>query len=459
MSISLYLLNFAGFCLRFFPHVLLLCLLCDPSSLRLNARTVSIALAGICVSGAVIYPFFSQSDAWGLFYAAFFFGWFLLLRDSVTKKIFVLFLAGAVFSGQIALLLSADLAKTLTESPDVEAALAESVALNSPANVALLVLADILLIPAAAVFAKRLLKPYLRMAKAGNMWLEMSLLFVAGLVLFLVSFFCIGLEIAVTARPWVALLSTAFFLAAWAALFYTLTRNALVRALEADNRLQMELIRENSKHLQNEMYRSRVIYHDLRQLLRQLYTLNEQANAAELRPYVEKIIELTEHSETVFCENKCLNALLQYYSGCARENDIPITVSAVCGEVPVDDADMTILLANALENAITGAQEYRTRTRLEPDIDVVIGIVQNNFAVQITNSCAAAQYAPHVADKAKGTFLPSASYLSMHRDGGQGLKRIDYIVEKYGGHASFRFDEAASLWTARLSLVIRKGRL
>ena len=216
MSISLYLLNFAGFCLRFFPHVLLLCFLCEPSSSRLNTRSVSIALAGFCVSGAVIYPFSARA------------------------------MSGVCFMEHF--------------------------------------------------------------SSAG--------------------FFCIGLEIAVTARPWVALLSTAFFLAVWAALFYTLTRNALVRALEADNRLQMELIRENSKHLQNEMYRSRVIYHDLRQLLRQLYALSEQANTAELKPYVEKIIELTEHSETVFRENKCLNALLQYYSGCARENDIPITVSA-----------------------------------------------------------------------------------------------------------------------------------
>lgn len=136
-----------------------------------------------------------------------------------------------------------------------------------------------------------------------------------------------------------------------------------------------------------------------------------------------------------------------------------ITVSAVCGEVAVKDTDMTILLANAMENAITGAQEYRAQTRLEPDIDVVIGIIQNNFAVQLTNSCAAAQYAPHVPEKSKGTFLPASAYLSVHRNGGQGLKRIDYIVEKYGGFASFRFDEAASLWTARLSLVIRKGRL
>lgn len=59
-----------------------------------------------------------------------------------------------------------------------------------------------------------------------------------------------------------------------------------------------------------------------------------------LFPYIEKIVRLTEHTDTVFCENKCLKALFQYYFGYANEKHIPINISAVCKEVSVKDTDI-----------------------------------------------------------------------------------------------------------------------
>ena len=109
-----------------------------------------------------------------------------------------------------------------------------------------------------------------------------------------------------------------------------------------------------------------------------------------------------------------------------------------------------------MENAINGAEEYRRRTGLQPEITVVVGVVNNYLAIQVTNSCASANYAPDAPDK--NAPLSASAFVSVREGGGYGLRRIQFLAEKYRGYATFQFNEQKLLWTTRISLTIRKGK-
>ena len=252
-------------------------------------------------------------------------------------------------------------------------------------------------------------------------------------------------------------------------LYFFVFRISLDRALEAQNRQrQLMLLQENSKNLQKEMEHSRKLYHDLRQLLRQLHTVSDTYHIEELEPYIQKIVSLTEHTDTFFCKNPCLNAIFQYYAGCAREENLPIHIQVDCDVLPVDDADLTVLFGNALENALTAAAEYRDSRPGEdeiPMVSVIAGVVENMFTICITNPCVSVKYAHEITfheipfhekvfceKNVQGDFLPADAFVSIHKEGGYGLKRMELIAEKYGGIAQFMFDEEKACFTTRLTL-------
>ncbi len=111
----------------------------------------------------------------------------------------------------------------------------------------------------------------------------------------------------------------------------------LVRQQELESRMHSEVFVESARLLQKEIDRARDVRHDLRHLLRELSTLSDEQATPEVRRCIERIEQLTRHVDTVFCDNRALNALLQYYAGLADEDGIPIYVAVVCGtlELPI----------------------------------------------------------------------------------------------------------------------------
>ena len=124
--------------------------------------------------------------------------------------------------------------------------------------------------------------------------------------------------------------------------------------------------------------------------------------------------------------------------------------------MPVEDTDLTILVSNIMENAIEGADIYRKKTGRNAEISIVAGIVKNYLALQVSNPCESVLYAPGVAEHEKGGYLGAERFLSIHENGGYGLKRISVIAGKYGGMAEFMFDEKKEVWTSRISIPLSK---
>ena len=456
MTASFYLLHVSGFLLLTLPVTLFLFLPFDEAYLRVRPRALSGALIGFNLLCAVFYPFFAAGQLFDFYLDAAILlliaASCMLIRDTLTRKASALFVAVLCLKVQIMLALALSAAKAFGAESEAWSAFTFDVP-----TVLLFLLGAALLVPATVLFENRVLKPYLRMVSARSMWVHILLLIFANIGCFLLPMFFVGFFISLGTGPaWCVLFGLLPFVIMLAALYASTFRASLVRAQEAENRLQTELLRENSIHLQREMEHSRDLYHDLRQLLRQLNAMSEREGMAELKPYIEKIVSLTERSNKNFCENKCLNALLQYYAGCAAEKGIPISISADCGNVSVEDTDLTLLAANVLENAITGADEYRSRTGEEPSIAVIVGSVNNYLMLQSINSCFGARYAPGIPEEDRSRFLPMTAFQSTHGNGGRGLKRVQLIVDKYHGRANYQCDEKKMIWTARISLMVRR---
>lgn len=234
---------------------------------------------------------------------------------------------------------------------------------------------------------------------------------------------------------------------------------ALVREQEIANRINSEVFMESARLLQKEIDRARDVRHDLRYLLHELGALSDGQVTPEIHRCIGRIEQLTRHADTVFCDNKALNALLQYYAGLADEGGIPIHVAVACGTINVDDADLVLAVGNVLDNALTAAGEYYETSRPSDEdagrarpVKVVGEVVQHVFMLQVTNPCARVELAEGFREEASDGFLPAEAYLSTHEGGGRGLLRVSQLAERYWGSAEFRYDDGTATFTARVTL-------
>jgi hypothetical protein len=134
---------------------------------------------------------------------------------------------------------------------------------------------------------------------------------------------------------------------------------------------------------------------------------------------------------------------------------IDFSVHAACGSLPITDTDLTILLANALDNAIRAAEESKEAgSHLQPEIRFTAGTIKDQFAFQIENTCLSVAWSdsfPREKCVDRDSFLPAAAFKSTH-GGGYGLKRMEMICRKYSGYAWFSYDQAEKCFTTRLML-------
>lgn len=96
---------------------------------------------------------------------------------------------------------------------------------------------------------------------------------------------------------------------------------------------------------------------------------------------------------------------------------IACTVKAECGKLPLSPVDLTVILANALENAVRAAGETNA-----PWLDVKIGVVGGSLAVEVENSCAGVKFAG--GKQNGGVFLPASAFASERKGGGLWLRSI-----------------------------------
>ena len=190
MSISFYLEHLAGSCLVLFPLALLLFFPYEKERRRVRPLARYLLFAALGVVSAV-YPFFASGRNSGLYLAlamlALIIAFYLLMRDSFTRKCATLFVAVFCLKAQAVLAIGYEAARDLVSGAEPEYGL-----VFDGGSGLMFYLVAAVLVPLIAVFERRILKPYLRTVSRRIMWLEILLLAIVDLMFCLLAFFFVG---------------------------------------------------------------------------------------------------------------------------------------------------------------------------------------------------------------------------------------------------------------------------
>ncbi len=161
--------------------------------------------------------------------------------------------------------------------------------------------------------------------------------------------------------------------------------------------------------------------HDMRHHLLALSNILHDSDNTHAEDYINTLVERLEDTENVvYCKNQIINAVLSSYIAKAKKIGCVLdTHIAIPEELEIQDMDLCIILANALENAVNACEKEEENHR---HIKIKIGY-HNALHISIKNSC-----------KEKIVFnengLPMVPSNSEH---GIGMKSISNTAEKYNG--------------------------
>lgn len=374
---------------------------------------------------------------------------FLLTREKTVHKLFILFVV--INYAALQFFLSNMLMDLLP--------LKRQDMVYNDATIAAYLIVTAVLLPPVAVFLQRTVKDYLMLLTHDGVipeFLFLAVIFVLYLVLnALYSAFWVSVRDAYH-LPSASYIPYSLFLSLLLMFtLYSTFRLSVSKEKIREHELELALMRQNYSHIDEKMRQQRRSLHDTRQLLRNLLALARDGSKEDILKYIEDTLETTAVSETRFCANPCINGLLQYYAHAAETQGVGFSVHAACGSLPFTDTDLTILLGNALDNAVRSAVESKdTDSNLQPEIRFTAGPVKDQFAFQIENTCLSVSWAgsfPHGQDVGRDSFLPASAFRSTH-GGGYGLKRMEMVCRKYKGYAWFSYDPAGKCFTTRLML-------
>jgi hypothetical protein len=196
------------------------------------------------------------------------------------------------------------------------------------------------------------------------------------------------------------------------------TRRRVGDSIELRNsRAALEAAKVHYGELTHSLEEAAALRHDIKH---HLNAISELA-AKKDRSGVEKLVSETQSRiipPTRYCGHGVADALIDWYAKRIHADGITFeTELAIPGDLPIESADLCVLLGNLLDNAHRAAQSakeepyIRIHARTKPHMLVIE--TENNFGGKII--------------KRDGRFL------STKENGGQGLKSVALICEKYNG--------------------------
>lgn len=234
------------------------------------------------------------------------------------------------------------------------------------------------------------------------------------------------------------------------AAFWTMAR--LMSALAAEEQArefqtQMEALRRDYELLRKKLELGRRYRHDQRHHMRALSALLQEGRADAALDYVAGWQgQLTRIESRSWCKNAAVNAVLSSYVTQAEEAGCSLEATVALPEVlPVEELDLCVTLANALENAIHAcqAQPEDAARKIRLKLTLTDG---RRLVLHVENSCAQAV-----------TFDSDGFPVTARRPGhGQGLRSIAAVAGKY--HGVFRCDYKDGVFSLRMVLPDAAGQ-
>lgn len=185
---------------------------------------------------------------------------------------------------------------------------------------------------------------------------------------------------------------------------------------KSEMKSQLSSYRQQYKWLNERIEKEKKRRHNLRHHLRTMDTLAQNGQVESLQEYIARYLEEVREVELQkLSGNPVVDEVMSYYVVQTREKQIDLTCSMKIREnLALNLADMTVLLGNAMENALYGCETCEEKAR---KIRVMIRQFRKNLLIKIENR------------------IPSGEYESLGANvrKGYGLESIDMIARKYQG--------------------------
>lgn len=185
--------------------------------------------------------------------------------------------------------------------------------------------------------------------------------------------------------------------------------------------LQIKALTDRSnqlKEMEEQLYIER---HDLRHRINLIADLIQKDNIEEVLAYISTLnYKLSKTSQIRYCLNPILDAILSFYTAQAKEYDIILSIQIkISEELPVDATDLSMVFANAFENAIYACSKLPLGQRF------------------ITCNCTSSpRFIFEIANRYQGDIFFDKKGLPIAQEPGHGIgiRSIEMFKKKY--HAS-----------------------
>ncbi|MDO5388255.1 MAG: ATP-binding protein [Clostridia bacterium] len=208
----------------------------------------------------------------------------------------------------------------------------------------------------------------------------------------------------------------------------TYRMNIVLEAEKEQMNKKIEIQKESYNQIAEQMDSTKRLRHDMKQHIYVMESLLTKGEYDSLKSYLSSYKASFEGIKTeLFCHNLTINALLHYYSMCARKITAEFNASVSANkDIPVSDTDLSIIFGNLIENAIEACAAQKNGKR---KINIYGLADDNKLMLCITNTFDN----PPVKKGDK--------FLSAKRDDlGIGIESVKKTAEKYGGVVKIEYD-------------------
>ncbi len=189
-------------------------------------------------------------------------------------------------------------------------------------------------------------------------------------------------------------------------------------------KFQIEKLKEKMEHDAAVTERLRIDRHDTRHRFRTASYLLESGKVSEALEYItQSLNQLPTEASVTYCKDILLNATLSSYFEQAKKSKIALeTYLSFPDTLPVDSGEFSVVIANALENAIKACCLFPEEQR----VIICKCIYKPSLMLEISNPC-----------KDDIVFSKDGIPLSKEQEHGIGTRSIMAFCKKYGALCSF----------------------
>lgn len=213
---------------------------------------------------------------------------------------------------------------------------------------------------------------------------------------------------------------------------YLILRAAYREMRQDNSRLDLarELLQKQNNELHEIYMNNREQVHEQRHILEYLYYCIGEEKYEEAKKFLLKHLDkLKEKQPKVWTGFPFLDFIINYKKQTMDRKNIVLQLKLGVCELPLEEAELGILLGNLLDNAIEACEKCEPEKR---EIYLRIWNLRYMFMLKLRNS---SSKAPTLIGK---RLITDKADKNLH---GIGLGQVRQIVEKYGGDISFQYSE------------------